>query len=330
MAKKKQSFWGMGLILVFLGVGLLGLWGWYKLQSRAVGGVDVSKVFVIRKGESITSMGERLKGDGLIRSTVAFRILVKQKSLETKIQAGSFRLSAAMDLSEIAETLTVGRQDIWVTVLEGWRREEIAEALEVAFSDVGGVFDQELFLASTVGKEGFLFPDTYLFPMDATEEVVAGIMELTFERKIASLKEDIASSGRTLIQIITMASLIEREARDEESRPIVAGILWKRLDNDWGLEVDATLQYAKGYDSVQKTWWKPPLAADKQINSPYNTYRFAGLPPGPIAAPSLSSIRAAVHPESSDYWFYLTDNRGEMRYGRTIEEHNNNIDAYLR
>jgi UPF0755 protein len=124
-----------------------------------------------------------------------------------------------------------------------------------------------------------------------------------------------------------MASLIEREARIDTSRQMVSGILWKRLDNAWPLQVDATLQYVKG---GKNDWWPEPLAVDKSLNSPYNTYQNTGLPPAPIANPSLSSIKAALSPTDSAYWYYISDLQGNMHYGVTLDDHNANVNQYLR
>jgi UPF0755 protein len=308
------------------------IWVWFALGSRPVSlGDEPLETFIVKKGEGVYSIGNSLKEQNLIRSYSVFKLIVLQNGIAQDIQAGSFRLSPSMTAQEIAVALTEGRQDIWITLLEGWRREEMAEALEEVFVEVGGVFDKDKFLTLTENQEGRLFPDTYLFPIDATEETVVSILTNTFDRKLTDeMRQAISNSGRSLNQIITMASLIEREARDETSRPLVSGILWKRLDNGWPLQVDATLQYAKGYNQVEKTWWRPPSAADKSIASAYNTYANVGLPPGPICAPSASSLRAAIYPVSSDYWFYLTDTKGSMHYAETIEEHNANVDLYIR
>lgn len=305
--------------------------GWLSLSYRPVNPSASSETFIIRKGESVDQIGHNLKEANLIRSSITFKLTIFQKNIGTKIQAGSFRLSQAMSVGEIALALTKGRQDIWVTLIEGWRREEIAKALETTFIEVGAEFNQDTFLKATKDKEGRLFPDTYLFPINASEETVISVLETTFEKKITpQMTQTIRNSGRTLDQVLIMASLIEREARDEATRPIIAGILWKRIDNSWPLQVDATLQYARGYDPIQDTWWKPPTAADKTINSAYNTYQNEGLPPTPICSPSISSLSAAIYPKPSDYWFYLTDTKGIMRYAETIEDHNANITRYLR
>lgn len=327
---KKVSSW-VGLVIILLIVLGFSL-GWMYWASAPVDtGNEDPQRFVVKKGAVIDQIGKDLKAAGLIRSPAAFKISVVRQGIANDIQAGSFTLSPDMTVSEIAQQLTQGRTDFWVTVLEGWRREEIAQHLETAFTEAGVNFDADTFLQLTTGKEGYLFPDTYLFPLDADESIVASVMATTFEQKLTpQMRADITVSGRTLDDVITMASLIEREARSDASRAIVSGILWKRLDNDWPLQVDATLQYATGFDNPQQTWWDPPTAADKAADSPYNTYKNLGLPPGPIAAPSLGSIEAAIYPKASDYWYYLTDNDGVMRYAATLEGHNANIDQYLR
>jgi UPF0755 protein len=125
-----------------------------------------------------------------------------------------------------------------------------------------------------------------------------------------------------------MASIIEREAKGDD-RFIVSGILWKRIANNWPLQVDASLQYAKGYNKKEQTWWAPPLGIDRDIDSPYNTYKNLGLPPGPICNPSELSINAAANPKDSEYWFYITGNDGQMYYAKTQAEHDTNVAKYL-
>lgn len=287
-------------------------------------------VFVIKRGESVTSIGNRLQEQGLIRNALVFKIIVKKDHLTSKIQAGDFKLTPNLSTPELAKSLTKGTLDIWITTLEGWRREEIADYLEKTLSAESISFDKQAFLSLTTPDEGYLFPDSYLIPRSITPTGLVQLFRNTFDSKVDSQAlAVINSSGHSLSDIVTMASIVEREARGS-ARPIVAGILWKRLDNDWPLQADATLQYAKGYDSREKTWWPTPLAADKELDSPYNTYQNLGLPAGPICNPSLDSIMAAAEPTATDYWFYITDNDGRMHYSVTADEHNSNVNQYLR
>jgi UPF0755 protein len=312
--------------LTLVGAGILGAFIW--LQKPVDSNRAQPKPFLITKGQSIASIGSQLAQDGLIRSPLLFKFIVWKEGLANKIQAGRYEISPNSSTLEIATQLQKGKLDeFWVTILEGWRREEVAQAFAKAFSEQGLAFDRDLFLTNTKSLEGKLFPDTYLIPIDANEALVISLLTNTFEKKIALLEKSFASSSRTPEEILIMASLIEREARIDSSRQMVSGILWKRLDNAWPLQVDATLQYAKG---TQNDWWPEPLAVDKNLNSPYNTYQNTGLPPAPIANPSLSSIQAALNPKDSEYWYYISDLQGNMHYGVTLDDHNANVDQYLR
>jgi UPF0755 protein len=181
-------------------------------------------------------------------------------------------------------------------------------------------------------EEGYMFPDTYLIPKDASPAAVAEIMRDNFESKVGEeLLEAAGATGLTSNEVITLASIVEREGRTDEDRPVIAGILLKRIRAGWPLQADATLQYVLGYQPDGKTWWKTFLTEnDKNVASPYNTYRYTGLPPFPIANPGLASIRSVINPVESEYWFYLHDPLGAVHYAETIEGHNANITSYLR
>lgn len=283
-----------------------------------------SQVFVIQKGEGGKSVAQRLQKQGLINHAGAFRLLTYFSGLERQIQAGDFRLSPAWSARQIAETLTHGTLDVWVTFSEGWRREEYAQRLANFLPN----FSPQEFLVLTETKEGYLFPDTYLFPKDANAQQVVAILEKNFNKKITTdLEKMMVDQGLTRQQVLVLASLVEREAKESQDKPIVAGILRKRWQADWPLQVDATLQYAK---ADQTDWWPPVTAADKKISSAYNTYQNKGLPPGPICNPGLASIKAVLSPQSTDYWFYLTDLQGRMHYAVTADQHAANVARYLR
>lgn len=284
-----------------------------------------SKVFVINQGETLDSIAKKLSNEDLIRNRIVFYLVVKQMGYEKKIQAGDFRLSESMNVYEIAKALTHGTLDKWVTIIEGIRKEEIAEILAKRFdlSEVEFV---------KTAPEGYLFPDTYLIPSQATPETIISILTNTFDKRYTESVEPQAQRLQlTKDQIVTLASLVEREARTEEDRKIVAGILLKRIRNDWPLQLDATVQYALGYQSDGKTWWKKELSVDDlKIKSPYNTYENKGLPPGPICNPSLSSLLAVAGADpTTEYWYYLADSNGKTHFAKTLEEHNANIKRYL-
>jgi UPF0755 protein len=283
--------------------------------------------FVIPKGQSITKIGLRLYEQDLIKSDLAFKIIVKKEKLENKIQAGSFKLSPSMSLSEIASALTVGTEDAWVTLQEGWRKEEIAESMVRQGFEF---FDKDEFLELAKYDEGRLFPDTYLLPQQISAKQFHSLLINTFDKKTAELEDDIENSGKSLDEILVMASLVEREGRGYQNLRYVAGILWNRIDIGMALQVDATLQYANGYSKTEQTWWKEPLASDKEIDSPYNTYQNAQLPPNPISNPGLDALRATINPIQNDYLYYIHDKSGVGHYATSYEGHLDNINKYLR
>lgn len=335
MARKPKSL-SLKPWLAILGVVSIGAivtrMGWQWACRPVVTAPATEAVYlVIPKGASVDAIGQQLKEAGVIRSPACFKMSVIRQGIAKQIQAGGYKLTPTLSVDEITQALTKGQNDIWVTLLEGWRREEIASAVTNAFNEAGSLFSEATFLALTEDKEGYLFPDTYLFPLDATEATTVSILENTFAKRMEKeIQPLLNQSKRTSADVVIMASLVEREAKSREDRPIVAGILWKRLESGWPLQVDATLQYAKGYNSKEESWWTPPAALDKSINSPYNTYQNPGLPPTPICSPSLASLKAAVSPQTSTYWYYLTDNEGTMHYAQTLEEHTANINRYLR
>lgn len=289
------------------------------------------KIFIITPGQGTIQIAENLKEEGLIKNSYAFRLLVSQIGIDKKIQAGDFRLSSNMTSRQIAELLTHGALDVWVTIPEGFRIEEQAVRLEekLKFGSEKFAFDKKEYI--NLAEEGHMFPDTYLIPRDATAKDVASRLGKTFDEKVS---KDILGKGKennlSNEEVIILASLIEREAKTNQERPVIAGILINRLNVGMSLQIDATVQYAKGYQSSQNTWW-PTVTRDdyRQVKSKYNTYLYVGLPPGPIASPGLESIRAAAEPESTDYFFYLHDNEGKIHYGKTATEHEKNIQEFF-
>lgn len=309
------------VVVVLIGVGSL----WWRESNAPVNPTDPTPVlFVVAKGEGVKVIAANLVEKNLIRSPISFYLGVKLLGIERQLQAGDFRLSRTMNTEAIARELTHGMEDVWVTTLEGWRSEEIATKLA-----------KELDIPETeflrVAEEGYMFPDTYFIPRDATAGAVAAILRKTFQEKVTDkMREDAKKTGLTWNEVITLASIVEREGRTDDDRPVIAGILLKRLRADWPLQADATLQYALGYQPFEKSWWKKSLTSeDKNVRSPYNTYRNPGLPPGPIANPGLASINAVIYAQETDYWYYLHDREGKAHYGRTAEEHERNIATYL-
>lgn len=321
---KRKAFLFLLLLLPFLL-----FFFWWQSAVRPPSPQDSSpKAFVIRRGESLDSIARRLAQTGLIKSPAAFKLVVVTQGLAKKIQAGRFQLSPSQNLFQLAESLTHGTTDVWVTLPEGLRREEIAQRIAQVFSQNDASFDQDRFLALTQDLEGYLFPDTYLIPLTASADQVVSLLKDNFDQKFSQVKNRTSLSDA---EVVILASLIEREVKHAADRPIVAGILLKRLEHRWPLQVDATIQYALGFQEEEGSWWKKNLtAADLQLDSSYNTYQNLGLPPTPICNPGLASLKAAANPQDSPYWFYLSDPQGNLHYAETLEQHQANIRRYLK
>ena len=289
--------------------------------------------FIIESGQSLDSITKNLKNQNLVRSSSVTKVLIFLKRYNKKIQAGYFYLSPSSTLSQIVESLThASAKQIWITLPEGLRRQEIASitlsALKKENQDTQ--FNASEFISLTKNKEGYLFPETYALKPDITTQEVIDKLTSQFE----SITKDLNISSQNLDKILILASLLERETQSSEEMSTVAGILLKRLENNWPLQVDATIQFAKANQvcrSFDCQWWPTPLtSADLKIISPYNTYANQGLPPLPISNPGRQALFAAQNPNLSPYWFFLHDSKGQIHYAKTIEEHNQNICQFLK
>lgn len=285
---------------------------------------NVSKTFVIKSGETLDTITNNLSNNKLIRDKIVFYLIVRTLGIEKNIQAGEFKLSPNMTAVEVASNLTHGTSDTSITLIEGMRKEEMAEIISKAL-DIPSI--------ETIKKtsEGYIFPDTYMVPKKSTFDTVNSIIKSN-NKFIEGLKNTNKNSKLTKKEIIILASLVEREARLPATREKIAGIILKRYLADWPLQIDATVQYILGYQPNEKSWWKKELTdADLKIDSPYNTYKHPGLPPEPICSPSLSSIEAVINANvNTPYWYYITDGNGVMHYAVTLEEHEANIAKYLK
>lgn len=303
----------------------------YKEGTLPVNKADAShKIFVILPGQGLTKIANNLEAEGLIRNRLVFFIAVKRLGIEKNIQAGDFRLSSSMSATQVAQELTHGTLDVWVTIPEGLRNEEVAQKL----SDALDIPEVEL-LTPMDGHEGYLFPDTYLIPKDADPKQIVSIFENNFNKKYQekNIEEGARRQGLSRGELVTMASLVERESRSDADRRVIAGIILKRYKMGMGLDIDATLQYVLGYQPREKSWWKATLSNDdKLLNSPYNTYQNVGLPPGPIANPGIASLMAVVEADdNTPYLYYLHEQpSGRPHYSRTLEEHEAKVDKYLK
>ncbi|MBN2100936.1 endolytic transglycosylase MltG [Candidatus Dojkabacteria bacterium] len=299
--------------------------------------------FVIEEGQTTDEIAQNLEDAGLIVNKLYFRIYLKQKGFETKLQAGSFKLKRNLTIKKISEELQhASIPDIWVTIPESLMATEIADVLEQGFqANPETSFDKQQFLnmlndpshVSNLGipipagkpLEGYLYPDTYRFPADANAEyVLNAILSDGFKDKIyEKYQPEIDQSQFSLYEVLILASILERETRHPEDRPMVADILIRRINNNWALEVDATLLYYFGD-------WKHEITyQDLQLDTPYNTRQNSGLTPTPICNPGEETIKAILYPEENQYWFYISDADGILHYATTLEEHNANINQYL-
>ena len=313
---KKASVLLIGIIVV-----LLGFFIWWQNGNSPVDAKDNStKVFVIPKGAAVRAIANDLKQQDLIRDPVIFFLYVKKNNLETKIQAGSHKLSPSMSLKQIIDSMQSGSVDVWVTIPEGYRSEEIAETLAQTLDTYN-----ESWIPVLKSEEGFLFPDTYLVPRDAEVQTIINIMRNNFNAKV--IEAGIDPEAGNIVEIVTIASLIEREAITDDEKPMISSVINNRLNEDMGLDIDATLQYITG---TAGAWWEVPTGEERTIDSPYNTYRYAGLPPGPIANPGIEAIKAAVSPAQSSYFYYIHDTTGKSHFAETLDQHNDNVNTYLR
>lgn len=289
---------------------------WWKDGISPVNSTNKeSQMFVIEKGSGLKEIANKLETAGLIKNRIIFFLYARLGKFEEKIQAGDFRLSPSMNIEEIAQNLTHGTLDVWITVPEGKRALEIAETLKKEIPAYDSSWTEILAL-----NEGYLFPDTYLIPKDADIQMIVNQMRDNFDRKYSEI--NVGNSKLTKPQIVILASLIEREAITNAEKPIIAGILINRLNAGMALQVDATIQYAKGR-------WEPvALEEYKSVKSDYNTYLFTGLPPGPISNPGLEALRGAANPADTNFLYYLHDKNRQIRYAKTLSEHNANIENY--
>jgi len=310
----------------------IAFFGWFFQATRPVTYKQTSATeFEIKSGWSIDRIGQELSTAKLIRSRAAFKITVIVYGISNRVQAGFFRLSPNMTITEIANSLThASTKTIRVTIPEGLRRQEIALIFESAFKNAEGkTFTTTEFISKTADKEGRLFPDTYDFDPQATTSAIISRLE----KRYLDILVEAKVSETDINKVTIIASLLEREAASSAEMPEVAGVIENRINAAWPLQIDATVQYALSTIRCRKLdcdWWPKNLTrADLQINSPYNTYLNQGLPPKPISNPGKAALMAAASPKKTSAWFYLHDLKGNIHFANTIEEHNQNICTYL-
>jgi UPF0755 protein len=300
--------------------------------------------FVIQPEEPVDTIAERLHDEGLIRSSAYFRFRVRATNAGEKIIAGRYLLNSGMTTSQIIDVITSREaalaQEVSVRLIEGWRTEQFAERL----LEVGLIASVEEFMdaaddpkwndeftflhtrPSGVALEGYLFPDTYNFRIDSTPDEIIETLLRTFDERVApELRAQADTLGMTLHQVITIASIVERETAVPEERAVVASVYFNRMARGMPLQADPTVQYQLG---VPGNWWPHLTGADLEERGPYNTYTSPGLPPGPLCNPGLASIEAALLPVQTDFLYFVATGDGTHAFARTAEEHQANVEKY--
>lgn len=293
--------------------------------------IDTRVNFTVKPGSSLNSIANQLEEKGLIRDPWVFKIFTKHNDLETKLQAGDYVLQKNLTYAEITEILQTGKsEEIRITIPEGYTIAQIDELLTRKSLIEAGDFIE---CAATCdlgfqvdNLEGYLFPSTYYEPYNtfSSKKFIQRLYN-TFQQQIGPFRSDIQKSDRSLNEIIIVASMIEREAfgDDLEEKKLISDVIWKRIDENWQLGIDATTRYETN------NWKNPILKSDLEKDTPYNTRLNRGLPPTAISNPSLASIEAAVYPKANEYYYYLHGNDGQVHFAITYEEHNQNKAKYI-
>lgn len=305
-------------------------------QPRDPAGAE--QLFVIQPRESVVSISDRLEAAGIIRSARTLRTYLLWTGLDTVVQTGTYRLNPAQTGLEIAQMLkSTTLTEVTLTVLQGWRMEEIAATLptsglsiapEEFISSASSPANSLDLIPAGTSAEGFLYPDTYILPRFTTANQLVSILLQGFSSHLPpDYTAAYASHGLTLYQAVTLASIIQREAMVEDEMPWIASVFFNRLAIGMKLQTDPTVQYALGYNAAQGTWWTNPLRGnDLQFDSPYNTYLHPGLPPGPISNPGLAALKAVAYPAESPYYYFQAkcDGSGLHNFAETLEQHQQN------
>jgi UPF0755 protein len=313
--------------------------------DRSASSDTTAFVFTINPGETAATIAPRLQREGLVADSQLFLYLVRYRGVDAQLEAGEYELRPNMTMEEIIETLQHGRlREVSVTIPEGKRAEEVAALLEER-----GVVDGETFLAlvrdgssgydflsdrpadAPPSLEGFLFPETYRIPIDYDAAQILDLMLVTFgDRFSPEMRQAAGERGLSIHEVVTLASIVEREAVVAEERPIIASVYLNRLEQGMYLQSDPTVQYALGYQEDTAQWWKIPMSLEEDVpvDSPYNTYMYPGLPPGPICNPGLASMQAVLEPADTTYLFFFSKFDGSHAFAETYEEHLRNQELY--
>ncbi len=299
-------------------------------------------ILTIPPGSTTEQIATILRDAGVIRSTLAFRLRARQTGVDGSFQAGQHVLRRNMSVDEAIQALQQAETfEQVLTLIEGWRREEMAAYLQAqnalnasefliltASPRPGSSFLADLPEAASL--EGYLFPDTYRIEPDTTTAQFVDRLLAQFASKIGgAVGEGFQANGLTIHQAVSLAAIVEREAQVAAERPLIASVFYNRLRIGMPLQADPTVQYALGFQQSEGRWWKKTVTYDDlRVESPYNTYANGGLPPGPICNPGLASLQAVSAPATSDYYYFVAVGDGSHVFSRTLEEHNANVRKY--
>lgn len=295
----------------------------FLLSTKAPRTFPLNTPVEITAGYSANQIIKQLKTEQLIKSEFVFSVVLSLFNDPTKIKAGTYAFETSQNNFELAKTITdiaPPENLVTLTLPEGFTNKEFARIASKTLTD----FDEDKFLQLAADKEGFLFPDTYLVPADYSPQELVDLLSQTFDLKTKSIENQLNSHRLTKEGLITMASILEREANTTESMRTVAGIFDTRLNLGMPLQADASLEYVLEKPLSELT------SEDLDIDSPYNTYLYKGLTPTPIGNPGLGAINAVLDPIFTDYLFYLTDADGNFYYSKSYQEHQSNIEKHLR
>lgn len=309
------------------------------LLSRPMDPGGQDREFEVRQGETVASICDRLEQEGLVIDGGMLRDYLIYTGKDTSLQAGTYRLSTAMSIVDVANRMQDATPtEVDFAVLPGWRIDEIGASLPTSGLSItpdefvaaaaaprGGY----AFLAGAGTTEGFLYPNSYVLARTTTTDGLLTELLRNFALHLSlELQQGFAEQGLSVYQAVTLASIVQREAVQVEEAPLIASVYLNRLRQGMRLDADPTVQYALGFNSIQQTWWTNPLSlADLEVASPYNTYQNTGLPPAPIASPGAEALRAIAFPAASSYFFFNArcDGSGYHNFARTFEEHLANL-----
>lgn len=321
--KRKSSYILVPLVAVILMCSIM-----FSLAKPVALNSEEQIIVTILPGMSANDIGELLYNEKVIKSTVMFRVVAKVHNLESSLQAGEYAFSKNMTIEQIMSMLARGQTAYrQITIPEGYNVEQIAALIEQQkigdgskFKALAQKYKPYSYMNNkngvTYASEGYIFPITYHVPRGITEEQLLNMMVREFDNQFTpSMRERAAEMGLSIADVVTLASLVEKEAQIDGDRPIIASVFFNRLKHGMPLQSCATIQYILGYPKAELS------IEDTQIQSPYNTYQHMGLPPGPISNPGSASINAVLYPAESDYLYFVADKNGAHHYSKTYQEH---------